>query len=173
MVSLCHRVHIKQNHPLGLTPNELDELFLIRRAITHRALFANRIRAMRRRNQRGPIPRDQPSLYRTSSLGKLRRQHAVNIARHGHERHDRIAPGRGCRGLRKELEIVDGSAGTLSHTRHRRRLREIALGLGYSNQPIGQYAATLSTQGCDCQLDRSLRGHIAIACARCVAAGNR
>ena len=57
-------------------------------------------------------------------------------------------------GLRKELEVIDRGAGALRDARHGGRLRQVTLGLGDPDQPIGEHAATLAAQGGDGQLDR-------------------
>ena len=55
VVPLGHRVHVEQHQPLRLAAHQLEQLLLVRRALAHRALFADGVGAMGRGDQRGPL----------------------------------------------------------------------------------------------------------------------
>src|SRR5487761_143444 len=74
-----------------------------------------------------------------------------------HEGHDRLAPSPLRRRPREEFQIVDRCARALRDTGHGRRLREITLGLGDLDEPVGEHAAALAAERRDAKLDRAQR----------------
>ena len=145
MIALGRRFHIEEHHTLRLGANEIHEPFGIRSPLPHRAFLSDGIAAMRRRNQRRSIRRDQPALDRATRFRQLRRNDAVNIARDRHQRQD----GRTSRLLgsstREELQVIDRRAGTLRYARNRSRLGDVVFCFGDFNEPVGENTATLST----------------------------
>ena len=135
MVTLGHRVHIEQHDALRLTatssmsclsfavPSPIALFSLIAYERCEDAINVVLSRVTNPRCIARP-PRQAPM------------QHAVHVPDAGMSAMigSRPAAGGGC--LRKKLEVVDGRARALRHTRHRRRLGEIALGLGDANQPV-------------------------------------
>ena len=121
--------------------------------VGERGPLQHRIDAMGRGDQRGAVRRDEAAGDRATGFHQFGRQHDIDIARHRHQRQHRLLVA--CGGFREQLDIIDGGAGTLRDTRHRRHLREIAAMFGEVDDPVGEHAAALPAHGEDRDGDRA------------------
>ena len=130
-------------------------------AVAERGLLGDRVDAVRRRDQRRPVGRDEAALDGAPALHQLGREDDVDVARQRHERQHRLGAVALGVALRIELDVVDRRAGALGDAGHRRRLREPAVRLAEVDDPVGEDAAALAAHGQDRDLDRRRR-HLAI-----------
>ena len=101
--------------------------------------FADRVAAVRGRDQHAAVGRDQAALDGAAAFHQFGRHHQVHVARRGHQR--QRARGAFDVGLGQQFQVIDGGAGALGHARHRGGLRPPAGVLGHVDDPVGEHAA--------------------------------
>ena len=141
--------HVEPDVRLGAALDFAGESVCVSASVAERRLFADRVDAVRRCDQRGSIRSHEAALRGTGRLERLGGHDDVDVARARHQRHHRAPPVAGQRGLREELQVVEGCAGALRHTGHRGRLDEMAFTASDVDQPVRDDTATLPAQRCD------------------------
>ena len=99
--------------------------------------------------------RHEAAQDRAAGFHQFRRDDDIDVARRRHQCQHRLAAVQVLFG--KQLDIVDGRTGALRDAGHRGRLREIAIALRQSDEPVGQHATALAAKRQDRDRD-ALRG---------------
>ena len=118
-------------------------------AVAGHHLFERGVVAVRGRDERGALGRDQAALHGAAGFHKLGRNHDIHFARHRHQRQHRCAAVGLRMALRKQLDVINGGAGALGHTSDRGGLGNVAVVFGQVHDPVHQHAAALAAHGQD------------------------
>ena len=139
-------VHVETDEARRTTFGRVENPLAAGGPVPRRRFFGDRIDAMGRSDQQGPITGNETAQDGTACLHQFGGDDDIDIARHRHERQDRIGCIGGERRPADHFDVIDGRPGTLRDPRHRCPLRDPAVATGKVDHPVGEDAAALSAQ---------------------------